>query len=303
MKKSNQLFILFICFILSACNADIELPGLKDGVEVDDTLVPCLLGDESKEYLEVVTWNIENFPKHSETLSFVAGTVTNSSYDLWGIQEVEQPSALRIITNLDPRYSVLIDEDIAKGVNRNYHLAYVYRNDHLEVLEQKILASGEFDGYYFPRRPLWVKFKNKINNEEFIVINLHLKCCGGETNKKRRSEAAIILKQFIDLEHDQDKVIVLGDFNTVIFPYLDSDMQHFLVDSKNYRFSDQELADSNEPYKWSYPSWPSHIDHILITNELFSQFKEAITLPLDNCSGYYDPKVSDHRPVMSIFQN
>ena len=30
---------------------------------------------------------------------------------------------------------------------------------------------------------------------------------------------------------------------------------------------------------WSYPSWPSHLDHILLTNELFDE---------DKNDGYYD---------------
>ncbi|AZQ64004.1 hypothetical protein EI427_17760 [Flammeovirga pectinis] len=304
--SNKQLYIvvlLIFSFLINACNTSVELPGLTEDLVIDDTFTACLLGDESQDFLEVVTWNVEHFPKHAETLSFVAGTIINSSYDLWGVQEVEEVNDLKKITKIDPRYSVIVDSDVAKGINEDYHLAYVYRNDHLEIIDQKILSSGEFDGYYFPRRPLWVKFKNKINNEEFVVINLHLKCCGGSQNNMRRTEAGLILKRFLDKEHSLDKVIVLGDYNTVIAPYTDSDMQHFLIDNQNYKFSDQLLADSNEPHQWSYPNWPSHIDHILMTNELFSQFKEAITLPLDNCSGYYDAKVSDHRPVLSIFRN
>ena len=52
------------------------------------------------------------------------------------------------------------------------------------------------------------------------------------------------------------------------------------------------------PDEWSYPDWPSHIDHILITNELFNHVNSVETLVLDNCQTSYLTAVSDHRPVM-----
>ena len=55
---------------------------------------------------------------------------------------------------------------------------------------------------------------------------------------------------------------------------------------------------------WSYPTWPSHIDHLLITNELFDEYgnngSAVETIKLDDyfSSWYaYDNNVSDHRPV------
>ena len=52
---------------------------------------------------------------------------------------------------------------------------------------------------------------------------------------------------------------------------------------------------------WSYPNWPSHLDHILITNELFDMFDYIETIRIDHFmdGGFneYDQYVSDHRPV------
>jgi hypothetical protein len=55
---------------------------------------------------------------------------------------------------------------------------------------------------------------------------------------------------------------------------------------------------------WSYPSWPSHLDHILITNDLFDEMASANAttrvLKIDEYIGgwsTYDYNVSDHRPV------
>ena len=57
--------------------------------------------------------------------------------------------------------------------------------------------------------------------------------------------------------------------------------------------------------EWSYPNWPSHIDHILISNELFSllnneeSYCRTIKIDdfLDGGFNEYDQNVSDHRPV------
>ena len=100
-------------------------------------------------------------------------------------------------------------------------------------------------------------------------------------------------------------MIVLGDLND----QLDDSTAHnvfncFINDPDNYDFVDMEIAQGSQEY-WSYPSWPSHLDHVLITNELYDIFSkpESIikTLPIDNYfssekNNYYD-FISDHLPV------
>ena len=48
----------------------------------------------------------------------------------------------------------------------------------------------------------------------------------------------------------------------------------------NYEFTDMYIAQSSSEY-WSYPSWPSHLDHILISNELLGEELGASTLLID----------------------
>jgi hypothetical protein len=55
---------------------------------------------------------------------------------------------------------------------------------------------------------------------------------------------------------------------------------------------------------WSYPAWPSHLDHTLITNELFADFSKPNSIVSciridDYMSSWnaYDNNISDHRPV------
>ena len=72
----------------------------------------------------------------------------------------------------------------------------------------------------------------------------------------------------------------------------------------NYKFVDLEIAHGNS-IDWSFPDWPSHIDHIIISNELFSIFdyehSHCTTIKIDEFmdGGFYeyDQNISDHRPV------
>ena len=285
----------------SACKKEVSVPNIiTPPSDKSDTYNDCIIkGDNNT--LEIATWNIEHFPKSDITPTEVQSIISYSEYDVWGVQEIEGMGDLKAITNLDSKYSVVLDNDIISGINRNYHLAFVYRNDQLELLEKEILP---FSSSPFPRRPLMCKFKRKKDNSTFYIINMHLKAFGDEESEDRRREAARVLKEFIDNKHDNDKVFVVGDYNDVIHPFKESEFQIILNDTLNYKFSDMQLATSDNPREdFSYPGrrWLSHIDHILITNEIFSSFIVAKTLTLDSCSNSYDNDVSDHRPVVAIF--
>jgi hypothetical protein len=56
------------------------------------------------------------------------------------------------------------------------------------------------------------------------------------------------------------------------------------------------IATGSSEY-WSYPSWPSHIDHLLITNECFNLVDTVFTVRPDICELKYLSMAGDHRPV------
>ena len=120
----------------------------------------------------------------------------------------------------------------------------------------------------------------------------------------RRQQASIYLKNYIDTYLSDENVIVLGDFNDDIAESPQNNVfQMILDDSENYLFVDLEIA-NGKISGWSYPSWPSHLDHIIITNELFDAFNNANyvqTLQLEESLNgewnEYDQYISDHRPV------
>ena len=113
--------------------------------------------------------------------------------------------------------------------------------------------------------------------------------------------ANMLLKEYIENYLSNKNVILLGDLNDNLSDSQNNNVfQMFLDDPNNYLFADYEIAFSSNT-NWSYPNWPSHIDHILITNELFDVLSNVETIKVDYFmdGGFsdYDYYISDHRPV------
>ena len=148
-----------------------------------------------------------------------------------------------------------------------------------------------------------------FNNEEVIIINVHFKCCGDGNleddywdEEYRRLLATQYLKDYIDINFSNKNVIVLGDFNDDIAESNNNVFIDLINDNQNYYFSDMHIAEGNFA-DWSFPNWPSHLDHILITNELIDNqnINSVYTFKIDDyMNGWneYDNYISDHRPVV-----
>lgn len=255
---------------------------------------------------EVVTWNIEWFPKNgSLTVDSVSKIIQALDVDLLGLQEIDDSTVCRQMIDNLPGYELFMDNDWFGG------LAYVYKTNSIEVQSiYKIYDTSEFWNP-FPRSPLVIELT--FMGEEFIVINNHFKCCGdgtleiGNTDDEegRRYEASSLLKQYIDTNFPSSRVIVIGDLNDILTDDTSNNVyQMYLDDPDNYMFADMDIA-SGSSWNWSFPGWPSHLDHILMTNELFADFSndgtEIKTIKIDNymSGGFsdYDFYISDHRPV------
>ena len=255
---------------------------------------------------EVVTWNIEWFPKNgTTTIDSVARIISSFDVDLMGLQEIQDTTLCRQMINNIPGYELFMDDNWFGG------LAYVYKTSSINV--QSIYKIYDTSPYWstFPRSPLVMELT--FQGEELIVINNHFKCCGdgildmGNTSDEefRRFQASNLLKQYIDANFSNKRVMVIGDLNDLITDVSPNNVyQAFLDDSANYLFADESIAFGPSAF-WSFPNWPSHLDHILVTNELFSDLQsvETIvqTIRIDNylIGGFsmYDYYISDHRPV------
>ena len=116
-----------------------------------------------------------------------------------------------------------------------------------------------------------------------MIINNHFKCCGDGTlntndpndEEMRRLSAVTLLKQYTDSFLIDERVIIVGDLNDILTdPTANNVFNSFLNDS-DYLFVDIPIALGGSS-NFSYPNWPSHLDHILISDELFADFLNLI---------------------------
>jgi endonuclease/exonuclease/phosphatase family metal-dependent hydrolase len=266
------------------------------------TTVDLFFGSDST--FEVMTWNLEHFPKNDgATVDYVAKIAKYLDTDVIGLQEIESDSSF---TNLIKRLNQIDSVNVWDGYRANsdkweMNLAFLYKTNDVNV--KRIYEIYEDDHYAFPRHPLVLELT--FNDTPIVIINNHLKAKGGEKNEARRREASIKLNQYIEENFPNSNAIILGDLNDGIAePKEQNVFWNFIEDSSDYMFTDMKIA-ADSTADWSYPYWPSHLDHILITNELFNEFYDkssAIkTVPIDKYlkggwDTYYE-YITDHRPV------
>ena len=290
---------IIVVFVIISCGKTESAPTSPPA---DPALEDLFFGTDST--FEIVTWNIQNFPKENMvTADYVVQIILAIDADVFALQEIESSSYFDHIVNelneTDSRYSW--DGYRANSASFNINLAYIYKTDILQF--NSIYEIYPDDWYAFPRRPL--VFELIYEEQELIIINNHLKAGGDTEDEERREEASQKLQVYIDSLLADMEVILVGDLNDDIAePEGSNVFWNFITQQEFYLFTDMAIAEGSSS-NWSYPTWPSHLDHILITDELFDEFyspsAEIQTLKIDNYleDGWYEyyNNVSDHRPV------
>ena len=283
--------IIFIC-LFSFMSATAQ--GLKE------------MSFGTEETLDIASWNIEWFPKNGMvTVDSVKEAIAALEFDVLGIQEVDDTTVFKNMIAELPNYTTTFKTSYFAG------LAYIYNPSTIEVLDYYEIYSSNPYWNAFPRSPKILEFM--FQGQKFITINNHFKCCGNGSldyddtgdEENRRLQASNLLKMYIDTNFPDDNVILLGDLNDLLTDApVHNVFQEFFAAPGDYKFIDMDIAEGPSD-DWSYPSWPSHLDHILITNELFDDMEnedskvETIRIGDFMAGGFneYDQKMSDHRPM------
>lgn len=263
-------------------------------------------GEDSS--LEIATWNIEWFPKNGQaTVDYVIEIIEQLDLDILAIQEVDDTTMFDQMLNALPAYAGYYESGWFGG------LAYIYKTETVVVNDIYEIYTTEPYWSAFPRSPMVMDFN--FMEQNYIIINNHFKCCGDgvldlnndSDEENRRYNAINFLKEYIDSTLSDKNVILVGDLNDDIAEASQNNVfQMILEDVENYLFVDLEIANGNSS-NWSFPNWPSHLDHILITNELFDELYDSDiqTIKIDEYlnGGWneYDQYISDHRPVAIKF--
>jgi len=287
MKKNPLFPAIIIIFSLFSCVKNPLNDQEFSHLNIDDCLSPTSLNT-----FDILSWNIKTFPLEGNiTINLISEIIKKEDADLIALQELSGKADFDLLVQKLPDWS----GEIAEFSDLN--LAFLFKTSEVNLIGDPVTLFENNDDA-FPRSPLQITAEHHLGLRIFL-INVHLKCCPGPENEKRRRKASIELKTYIDERLPNEKVIILGDFNDEIYALDSSEnvFYNFIIDSLNYRFTDLSIARGDSKL-WSYPSWPGHIDHILITNELFEYEITTQTLAYDICDSSYFSYISDHRPIM-----
>lgn len=274
---------------LSIGNSKVARVTIVDETTVDEQYRDCLFAVNDDEF-EIATWNIRQFPQNGNTINTLLDVIPNMDIDVIAVQEITDISDFMSLGNQLDGWSAVV-----ANVSGGIEIGYLYK-------ETSITSFGELkqvftnDSSAFTREGVEVDITH-TNGLTVKVINIHLKCCND--GAQRRIDASNKMKDYIDTNHSDENVIIIGDFNETLGS--GSAFSNFSSDPNNFFFADQAIADGATS-SWSFPSFPSHIDHILCTDELEDNFVSAYTLTLDDCIGSYEGVVSDHLPVVAVFK-
>lgn len=298
----RYLFLLFASvWMIQACGTQETIQPQQNEEEDNEVYIPEIIEgfdcfpqfDNST--LDIVTWNVEQYPLDVDTPGALKASLDTMKVDIIAFQEVKTPdNMLAAVIDSLPDW-----EFVYADVRYNLEIGFAYRPEEIVSIESlQLLFPDESNA--FPREPVFTTIEH-VSGLKVNLINIHLKCCSD--GEERRAIASELLKEYIDTNLADEATILLGDFNDEIDDEINP-FTNFIGDNANYKFADMDIANGSSEF-WSYPSFGaegSHIDHILISNELFDLEIKTETLLLDDCISRYEFNVSDHLPVMSSFR-
>ncbi len=288
--KYNRIALLVLLLSMMLVSCQKPPSSNNEGVDFSD----CVISGTNSTF-DIVTFNIKEYPKfNEETAKAVADLIKQMNADVIALQEISSEAEFdKLVERLIGWEGEYYPID-----NSIWNLAYLYKVSEISIVESsaKVLFRNDFQA--FPRPPFEIKLTHIPTGIEAILINNHLKCCEGADNEQRRRNAADSLHKYINTYYPDEPVIILGDLNDEIngTTYESNVFWTLVNDPDNFMFTDMDIALGTATW-WSYPSWPSHIDHICVSNELFQYIDTTIVNRPDRCFPDYEEIISDHRPV------
>ncbi|MDO9693404.1 MAG: endonuclease/exonuclease/phosphatase family protein [Candidatus Latescibacteria bacterium] len=302
---TNRILLALFCtpLLLAGC-------GVSDTKQIVDPPPPAVnrfadLTFGTDDSFEIVTWNLHNFPSTSLSVEYAAQALRAIDADIVALQEIVSGMRFRALDDSLAAWSGYR----ATGAPADQNLALLWKDATVTPIgEPYEIFTDEYAA--FPRSPLVLECV--VAGDTLVVVVNHFKAYDDniidygnpEDDEYRRVMACQLLDAWIRDEHPDTAVIVLGDLNDkLIDPPAYNVFQIWLDASELYRFADMPLATGpSSGWSWRYSG---HLDHILVTNELFPAVEaagaEVRTLRMDsyleNAWTEYETHLSDHLPV------
>jgi len=295
-NRLSAILVILLTLILVSCGENQKLtPPI-----VEDT--GLLFG--SVNTLDVVTWNLKTFPLTSNTITLLSEVIPQMQVEVIAFQEIMDYAQFQALANMIPYYDAYV-----YNATSSYRLAYLVDNRSITVKDAYTIYDGSSNP--FPRPPYILQLG--FADREYYIINNHFKALGDNVidptddwdEERRRLLASTLLQEYIAEQLSEERVIMLGDLNDQIQePETTNVFMPFLSRPQEYTFTTMPIALNPTPNTVSYPSYNSILDHILISDELFTDFAATGNLcrvirvenHVGGLSQYYST-ISDHRPV------
>lgn len=296
--------IWIACFAL--CTLILVSCGTNTKIDSEDE-VSIAFGTDAT--FDIATWNLKEFPYQGiTTIDQLARLIPMLKLEVIAFQEIHSVADFMQLAEMLPNYSAYVSDATA-----SYRLAYLYDHRTVNVNDAYAIYTGMSTP--FPRPPYVMDLS--WNGNRMYIINNHLKAYGDNVidfqdpndEEMRRLRACQLLDEYVEQNLSNERVIVLGDMNDEIQePPAYNVFTPFLDKPEEYLFTTMGIAQNITYQNSSYPSYPSMIDHILISDELFTAFSGAASyskpILIENAMGSwssYSALVSDHRPVGARF--
>ena len=290
MKKIWFLIVLFI-IISCANNTNSENNNKKPiNLSISDSTI------------EILTWNLNFFYEKNNSdeenkYQNILEILKLIRADLISVQEISNHQKFKDLAEDLGNFSTKISESAYN--NPSQSIGIIYNNSELELISSSKLTTINSNA---SRPPLLCEFKSKWNNSTFYAVAIHAKAFSDAESYNKRKNFSLSLKNYIDANLKDDRVIILGDFNDKLQMSItndkDSPYKNFIDDLTEY------FPVSLEKSIEASHRLGSIIDNILITNELEqlylkNSFNVLQTEMLDLYPNFVN-SISDHFPVFAV---
>ncbi|MDI5898554.1 HYR domain-containing protein [Flavobacterium yafengii] len=267
----------------------------------------------------------------------VAKVMNKLNADVYVVQEVSDEPSLDLLIQKISINGKTFDKSISPAWSYSFapadplfpdqKLVVLYNTQTTKVNKTRVMFSDLYDNiragnttlpnypgssssfFASGRLPYLVNVETNINGvkKEINLIDLHGRANSGSdiSRYNMRKYDAEFLKDSLDVEYPDVNFMILGDYNddvdvSVISPN-PSSYQKMVADTDRYNALTLEISKAGA---YSYLSSGGFLDHIIVSNELTSEY-------VPNSVAVYDPRLdvanyvnttSDHGPVIARFE-
>ncbi len=315
-----------------------DIPCAVEFIPPGDTV-----GFPKEDTFDVVAWNIEWFGDESNSpvgqnpmsdeiqRDSTATVLKRLNADVYAVEEIADDVLFGELVALLPGYDYILSDATSNpgGTPPFQKVGFIYKTETVSVVNTRAMFTSIHPLYnggddsaildypnatsrFFAsgRLPFLMTADVTINGvtERIDLVALHARANSGNDAQGRydmRKYDVEVLKDSLDANFANNKVILLGDYNDDVdvtvadISTTVSSFQEYVNDSLNYNIVSSALSEAGLR---SFVFRENMIDHIAITNELNEAYIEnSVTVHYEVYDADYAFTTSDHFPVSARF--